>query len=147
MFEGLEYIELSGEKYPIKCDLLVLERIQEEFGSINEFEDGLLTWEPERDEKGFEILGEDGEPKYKGKFPSMKAVNAALYYMAVEGEAIIAEKERRKPRPITKEALVRKVDMRPTRLANILHGEFYRCFRLKNQETTQNPASGETTNS
>ena len=28
MFEKTNYIELSGEKYPIKCDILVLERIQ-----------------------------------------------------------------------------------------------------------------------
>lgn len=40
MFEELNYIEMSGKKYPIKCDLVVLEKIQDEFGDLNEFEDG-----------------------------------------------------------------------------------------------------------
>ena len=38
MFEELKYIELSGEKYPVKCDMVVLEKIQDEFGSLEEFE-------------------------------------------------------------------------------------------------------------
>lgn len=139
MFEGLSYIILSGEKYPIRCDLLVLERIQEEFGSINDFENGLITWEPKLDENGEEILDENGEVEVKGKFPDIKTVNAALYLMVNEGEAILAEQEERKPIERTKEEIVRKADAAPTALANVLHNEFYRCFHIKNQETTKNP--------
>ncbi len=38
MFEELKYIELSGEKYPVKCDMVVLEKIQDEFGSLDKYE-------------------------------------------------------------------------------------------------------------
>ena len=38
MFESLKYIELSGEKFPIKCDMVVLEKIQEEYGNLDLFE-------------------------------------------------------------------------------------------------------------
>lgn len=41
MFEKTNYIELSGEKYPIKCDILVLERIQDKYEDLSEFENGL----------------------------------------------------------------------------------------------------------
>lgn len=78
MFEELQYIELSGKKYPIKCDLVVLERIQDEFGDLNEFEDGLVTWEPELDENGAAVKDERGQEIYKGKFPDMKAVNTEI---------------------------------------------------------------------
>ena len=37
-------IELTGRKYPIKCDLLVLEKIQDKYGTIGEFEQKLMTW-------------------------------------------------------------------------------------------------------
>lgn len=145
MFEGLHYIELAGKKYPVKCDLLVLEKLQEEFGSISEFEEGLITWEPELDEKGEPVLDEEGEPKYKGKIPVMKAVNAALEYMVNEGEAIAAEQEGREPVFVKREEIVRKVDLSPQQLANQLHDEFYRCFRIKNGKTTQNVKKKEMT--
>lgn len=138
MFEELSYITLSGEKYPIRCDLLVLEKIQEEFGSINDFEEGLITWEAELDENGGEILDEDEKPKVKGKFPDMKTVNTALYFMVNEGEAILAEREGRKAVERTREELVRKADTAPNTLANALHNEFYRCFHIKNQKATEN---------
>lgn len=140
MFESIKtYIELQEERLPIKCDLLVLEKIQEEYRSISAFEEGLITWEAEQDKDGNEVRGEDGEVRYKGKIPDMKVVNTALYLMANEGEEILAEQEKRPPKAYTREELARKVNLRPTILANILHGEFYRCFQIKNPETTRNP--------
>ena len=68
----------------------------------------------------------------------MKTVNTALYFMVNEGEAILAEKEGRKAVARTREELVRKVDTAPNTLANALHNEFYRCFHIKNQKTTEN---------
>lgn len=137
MFEELQYIELSGKKYPIKCDLVVLERIQDEFGDLNEFEDGLVTWELELDENGAAVKDERGQKIYKGKFPDMKAVNTALYLMAREGEEITAEKEKRKPVFLSRNEIVRKADVNPRTLARQLHEEYYRCFHIKNAMTTQ----------
>ena len=37
MFEKVNYIELSGDSYPLKCDILVLEKIQEEYKNLTEF--------------------------------------------------------------------------------------------------------------
>lgn len=137
MFEGLNYIELSGKSYPIRCDILVLEKIQEAYGNLDFFESKLMTWEPELDEEGNKIREENGDIKYRGKLPDAKALNDALYWMASEGEAVAAEEEDRKPEVITREGIARKSDLTPMELANQLHDEFYRCFMSKNGKTTQ----------
>lgn len=145
MFERLHTIILSGEKYPIKCDLLVLEKIQEEFGSINAFEEGLITWEPVLDENGEEVQQEDGTIKCRGRLPDIKVLNAALYFMVGEGEVIQAAEEGRAPRTMEKAEIIRKVDIQPQKLANQLHDEFYRCFYIKNGKATQNQERAEQT--
>lgn len=137
MFEELKKITLSGEEYPIKCDLVALENIQEEFGSISEFEEKLMPWTPKLDENGKEVKAKNGNTVYMGRIPDIKAVNTALYYMAREGEEIAAEREKRKPRPMSREKLVRKVDLAPVDLADQLHKEFMRCMNVKNEKTTQ----------
>lgn len=141
MFEELKYIEMSGKKYPIKCDLVVLENIQNEFGDLDEFEEGLITRELKLDENGEVVRNEDGEEVYKGKFPDMKAVNTALYLMVKEGEEITAEKENRKAVILSRKEIARKADVNPWELARQLHDEYYRCFHIKNAETTQNQKS------
>lgn len=138
MFEGLKCIELSGKKYPVKCDLVVLEKIQDEFGSIDEFEEKLIPWEPSLDEDGNVIQSEEGKILYKGKIPDIKAVNAALEYMVNEGEEILAEREEREPNLLSRSAIAKRVDISPAKLADQLHDEFNRCFQIKNGKTTQN---------
>ena len=51
MFEEMKKIVMQGKEYPIKCDLLVLEKLQQEFGSLNDFENGLITMEEIKEEK------------------------------------------------------------------------------------------------
>ena len=111
MFDEMKKIVMQGKEYPIKCDLLVLEKLQQEFGSLNDFENGLITMEEIKEEKMAEEAGdleqelqrelgvepeekkEEENKKYKVKFPDMKCVKAALYYMVNEGEEIEAERE------------------------------------------------------
>lgn len=138
MMEELATIELSGKTYSIKCDLIVLERIQEKYGGINSFEKEIITWEAEKDQEGQVVKNEKGETKVKGKFPNPTAVMDALYWMVCEGEEIVAEKDQRKPEKITREHMARQADMSLIQLARILHSEFLRCFSSKNSETTQN---------
>lgn len=138
MFEELKTIELSGKEYPIKCDLLVLEKIQDAYGTIGDFEEGLITWEAELDENGKQMHDEDGNTIIHGKFPKVRNVNDALAWMVTEGEIITAERDKRPQKEISREKLVREVDISLIELANKLHEEFYRCFSLKNAETTQN---------
>ena len=144
MFEDLKYITLSGEEYPVKCDLVVLEKLQDEFGSVDEFEEKIFPWEPKLDEKGSIMKGEDGKIMCRGRIPDIKAVNAALEYMVNEGEEILAEKEKRAPKTVSREKLARRVDIAPGKLADQLYDEFKRCFYIKNGKTTQNQTeSGE----
>lgn len=153
MFEKLNEIELQGKKYPIKCDLLVLEEIQNEFDSLDEFERGLVTVEKIEEEKDEieealeEELGEEAQKvQYKAKFPDMKKVSAALFLMVNEGEEITAELEGRAPVKYTRKELARKVGGSVIRVANQLHDEFYRCFFTINpkSQTEQNPETEKT---
>ena len=58
MFDKLNYIELSGELYPIKCDMIVLERIQDKYNDISEFENGITGFQPKIGEVIEKILGD-----------------------------------------------------------------------------------------
>lgn len=127
MFEGMNYIELSGEQYPIKCDLLVLERLQEEFGTLTEFERRILNW-------GY---ADGDEKKRVSKLPDVKAVNEALYWMMQEGAEIRAEQSGEKMQPMEKTQVLRLVDKPLSEIAGELHEEFARCFQQKNALTTQ----------
>lgn len=137
MFEELKTIELSGKVYPVRCDLVVLEKIQNEFGSLDAFEKGIITWEPELDEKGEKVKDTKGNVVNKGKLPDMQTLNTALCLMVNEGEEIQAEKEDRSPFLLSRDEIARRVDISPTKLALLLHDEFYRCFNPKNEKTTQ----------
>lgn len=145
MFEELNCIVLSGESYPVKCDMVVLEKIQEEFGSITDFENRLIPWEPKLGEDGKQVKAENGNPIFMGRFPDIKVVNAALHFMVNEGEEIIAERESRAPNMKGRKELARKVDLTPIDIADQLHEEFKRCLRVKNGETTQDQNQTEMT--
>nr|WP_302136802.1 hypothetical protein [uncultured Schaedlerella sp.] len=137
MFEELKYIELSGEKYPVKCDMVVLEKIQNEFGSLDKFETKIYPWVPILDAEGEKVRDEDGNVETEFQMPDIQTVNTALFFMVNEGEEIAAEKESREPHFYSRNEIARKVDISPVRLALKLHEEYYRCFELKNEKTTQ----------
>lgn len=133
IFGELNHITLSGVEYPIKCDLLVLERIQEEFGTVKKFDDEILNWEYADDDT-------DKEPKdrkIKLKEPSVHAVNFSLPLMINEGIEIENEMNGQKREKVKPEDIVRKVDMTMFKIAEIIHNEFNNCFVVKNQQTTQ----------
>lgn len=136
MFDTLNYIELSGEKYPIKCDLLVLERLQEKFGDISSFERLILNWETEEDDDGNPILDKKGNKKVKAKLPDVKAVNHALYWMVQEGMEVEAELNNEPVKTLEWSNLIRLADLPYTELAKELHKEFAKCFESKNWKTT-----------
>lgn len=136
MFEEMRYIELSGEKYPIKCDLLVLEKIQDEFGDVADFENRMTGFEPKMDEDGEPVKSKDGRLIGYYKTPNVKVLSKALVWMIEEGIAI--QKERgEKAQELERDTLLRKVDVSPRELGEMLQKEFARCFERKNKETTQ----------
>lgn len=136
MFDKLNHVTLSGVEYPIKCDMLVLEQIQNEYGSVAKFEREIISWEPVLYVNGDEGLKENGERKVTPKLPNVKAVNDALFWMITEGMEIEAVKKNEPCKALKREELLRCVDVPYMKLANLVHGEFYRCFEDPNEETT-----------
>ncbi len=136
MFEKLNYIELSGERYPIKCDLLVLERIQDYYGDLSEYENKLTGFIPDRDEAGEYVRNEEGMLVGTRKTPEIKILKNSLKWMIEEGVEI-AKDAGEEYGEINETAIMRKVDVSPGELGRILHEEFNRCFQRKNGQTTQ----------
>lgn len=134
MIERLKYIELSGENYPIKCDLAVLEEAQERYGTINEFEIKLAGFEV--DENGKIVRNEKN--KIVRKEPSFKAVRFALHRMVNEGIDIENQYTKEKKNHLSeKEISFLCTDVNVFDLADQLHDEFCRCFQSKNRKSTQ----------
>lgn len=137
MFEGLNYIELSGNSYPYKCDMLVLEKIQEEYQDLSAFENALSGFVPEKNEDGSHKRNKEGYLIGTYEIPNIKILNKALCWMVEEGLAIEREENGEDKPQITELELMRRVDMSPMDLGKILQEEFARCFVRKNEETTQ----------
>lgn len=133
MFEKLNYIELSGEKFPIWCGMEVLEKIQENYGDLSTFEEKLEKFIPDTDASGKPKKNKDG--KYTGHYqmPDIKALNDALYWMVQTGMEIESDGD---TEAIERKDLLRKVDITPYELGHVLHQEFGRCFERKNVKTT-----------
>lgn len=120
--EKLKRIMIGDKTYPFKIDLNVLEELQEQFGTVNEFE---------RQLRGIRnMIGEDGKPmKYIGE-PSIKAIKAVLPLAVNEGLAIEAELENREMEPVEEE-IIRECTVPFTLLARMMLEEFKRCFETK----------------
>ncbi|MCI7181882.1 MAG: hypothetical protein SOY12_00645 [Schaedlerella sp.] len=138
MFDRLQYIELSGERYPLKCDLLVLEKIQDEYKDISEAENRLTGFVPDKNEDGTYVKNDDGYIIGHYGMPDVKVLNQMLHWMVSEGFAVESDEKKLPIRDISKEELIRKIDMSPRELSDTIHEEFNRCFKRKNEKTTQN---------
>lgn len=137
MFEKLNYIELSGEKYPFKCDILVLERVQEKYGDLAEFENKLSGFVPGVDEDGEYTRNDEGKIMgYYGE-PNMEALGDFLFWTIEEGIEIEREERGEEMKVPEKKKLIRSVDLAPRELMELLRKEFSRCFERKNAKTTQ----------
>ena len=112
----------------LKCDLNVLEKIQEEFGSLVEFERLLKGVSIEYDEDGNEVR--------KNVEIDLKTMKKGAYLMAVEAADIKGEH-------LTLEEFRRSLGMAELSLyeiAEAVYTEFGKCFVRKNSETTQKEA-------
>ena len=127
MFEReLDTITLSGKEYPIKCSILVLEKIQDKYETLEAFEEDLSIFEDTKENEEIKV-----------RFPKITALCDALYWMVQEGEEITAEEEGRKPVKYKRESLARKMDGSLFATAQILKREFGGSFVSKNQKTTK----------
>ena len=124
MFEKVNYIELSGDKYPLKCDILVLEKIQEEYGDLTEFENNLTGFVPKRDEEGELVRNEEGFMVGVYGIPDAKTLRKALMWMVQEGLEIEGTQME-----ITEVDIARKVDMSPVDLRTCYVITIFSCVR------------------
>lgn len=136
MFDGLRYIELSGKKYPIKCDLIVLEKMQDEFGKIGEIENKLTGFVPKKEEDGRWKRNKEGLLLGTYETPDIKVLNKTLCWMVKEGLDIESGNGYEQNK-MDEKAIIRSVDISPRELSDILHEEFSKCFERKNEKTTQ----------
>lgn len=131
MFQkAMNYINLSGEELPIRCDLLVLEQIQDNFGELSDFENKLIGFTPTVDEQGNVKKDKEGRTLGISGTPDIKTLNFALLSMAKEGAEITGKEVKEDKK------LLQMVDMTPKELSEELHKEFMRCFERKNQNPT-----------
>lgn len=129
----LKKITLSGKSYPLKCDLNVLERLQEQFGTINEFERQILGIQYTKDESGNQIYTKDGSPQINITEPSIKSIKAALICMIEEGLEIEASTKGTHQKELDESELIASCDMSYELLAKILHDEYKKCFITKKE--------------
>ncbi|MEG2101746.1 MAG: hypothetical protein RRY99_09565 [Flavobacterium sp.] len=129
----LNHVVIDGIKYPIKCDNLVLEEIQEKYGTINRFELEITGLKIKTDKNGEILHGEDDGILYEKIEPSVKAINFALPLMINEGIAIEAEEEGKKAELIEKKAFLRDINTSFLVLAKIVKEEFKQCFLIKKE--------------
>lgn len=134
MFEKVNHIKLSGEIYPIRCDMAVLEKIQDKYGDLIAFEDLIYKFEPKVDKNGNPVKSKEGLIVGTYGYPKISAVNDALYWFVEEGMDI-----EEPGKTISKKELIRNVDLTPIDLAKVVHDEYVRCFERKNAQPPQNP--------
>jgi len=134
MFEKTGKIILSGEEYPIKCDILVLEKIQEKYGDLSEFEGKIRKFVPDQDEKGNLIQNEEGLYVGHYEYPDITAMIDLLYWSVMEG----AEIEGKQIEGLDRKTIMRQIDLSPLELSEILHKEYTKAFERKNTKTGQN---------
>ncbi|MBO5032169.1 MAG: hypothetical protein J6D08_09835 [Lachnospiraceae bacterium] len=129
MFEHTETIKLAGREYPIRCDINVLIEIQEQFGSLNEFEMLIAGIRAAKNPDGTTAVDENKRIIFERAEPSLKAIREILPCMLKEA----AEKD-----DLT-EAFdaVKNVKFDLYETAVKIHAEFSKCFERKNVQSAK----------
>jgi hypothetical protein len=130
----LNKIEINGTEYPIYCDLNVLDLIQENFESVNEFERGILGLVPLRDKDGELMRDETGALLQEQHEPKIKTVAFGLFVMIREGQRIQKRETGEDVELIQKEDIMEGCRTSFIELAEIVREEFNKCFAFKKKE-------------
>lgn len=136
MIEKLNSIKLGDKVFPFKCDNLVLEELQDEFGTLDDFEKKLNGWIPVLDENGIQRKNDKGEGLFKVVEPSMKAINFSLTRMIREGVEIANETAEEKISLPSDKEILRLVEQ-PLPVSKEIYAEYLNCFKVKNAKATQ----------
>ncbi len=132
MFEKPNTIALSGNEYPIKCDMLVLEKVQEKYGDLAKFEDKIRKFVPDKDEEGNLKRNEEGLIIGHFEYPEISALIDLTYWCICEGMEIEGLENE-----LSRNELMRMIDITPLELSEIMHSEYVGCFARKNPQTAQ----------
>lgn len=127
----LNHIEIDGVKYPIYCDLNVLELIQDNFTSINKFERDILGLTPLLDENGEIKRNEEGLILNSQGEPQIRAIVFGLYLMIKEGQRIDTRQTGKEWEELTIDDIRELCAVPFMELSEKLHAEFNRCFEVK----------------
>lgn len=134
-------VEINGKQYPIYCDLNVLELIQDNFVSINQFERDILGLTPIRDENGELVRDDNGALKQMQGEPKIKAIAFGLYVMIREGQRIKQRETGEEVEYITQEDIREGCRESFLKLSEIVRTEFNRCFTIKKKESNRKKTS------
>lgn len=129
--ETLKRILIGEKEYPFRIDLNVLEHIQEEYGTINEFERELLGLKYKKDAEGQRIYDDHGKAIIELEEPSIRAIKAILPLAINEGLMIEADEQNKPVEKLTDSFVIRNCTIGYKTLSKILHEEFRRCFATK----------------
>ena len=134
MYENLNTVTIGGHKLPIKCDFNILQILQENFGTLKQFEQKLLGLVPVLDKAGNQVYEKDsnGEEviKFRTTEPSLKAIALTLPMMINEGRQQ-AEAQGEDIEEFDYKQAIKEADFSIIDVAVELHTEYRRCFDRK----------------
>lgn len=147
MYEKMNTVRIGGKKIPIKCNFNVLQTLQEEFGTLKQFEQALIGMVPILDKNGDPIYetSPDGTEsvKFKTTEPSLKAIAMALPMMINEGRLQAQAQGDDLPDYDYKSA-IKEADFSIVDVAVDLHAEYRRCFDRKKLKVSTRTATKKT---
>lgn len=121
--DKMERIDLCGQSYPYRCDMVVLEQIQKEFGDVLEYENAIRGIIPYYDEE----TGLRDKKKDRSTVPDIHKVCLSLAWMIEEGIAVSGEALE----PLGELDIKRQDEYSITNLALKCFEEYAKCFLSK----------------
>jgi len=123
-------VQIGEREYPIKCDIEVLECLQDDFGSLDTFEKSLQGIKEATNEDGSVKCDKDGNPMYIQGEPSLKVIRKTLAYMLHEGLEISGES-------VSADEVLSIIKFcdNPFEISTILYKEYVDSLQVKNVET------------
>lgn len=129
MYEHTENVRLAGKTYKIRCDINVLAEIQEQLGSLQEFELNIAGLRIAENPDGTIMRDENNKIVFKRVDPSLKTIRDFLPMMLKEGnpdtdiqDAIDA-------------VMAAKFDLYEVSVQ--MHKEYSKCFERKNPSSSK----------
>lgn len=136
MLDELSYIKIGRKEYPILCNIIVLEGLQNKYGTLTDYEYALRGITEVVDEDGVPVKDESGNNILEYGTPSIEAIMDGIYPSICEGINYyneINEESMEIPTELQiKRCIVSIMDM-----SLKFFKEFIKCFEVKNASTTQ----------